>query len=122
MCADCSSAWADPRAGFPGRTFRQSYALHEDRCPFCTVGAGKLLADNSLAFLISDGFPVTEGHLLAIPRRHVADYFDLHQPERNALQRLLDEGRNMCAGNTLAARGKSLHESQSDAAWLATSI
>jgi diadenosine tetraphosphate (Ap4A) HIT family hydrolase len=23
----------------------------------------------------------------------VADYFDLHQPERNAIQRLLDEGR-----------------------------
>ena len=56
---------------------------------------GKLLAENSLAFLISDGFPVTEGHLLAIPRRHVADYFDLHQPERNAIQRLLDEGRKL---------------------------
>ena len=81
------------------RKIRESYALREDGCPFCTVTAGKLLAENSLAFLISDGFPVTEGHLLAIPRRHVADYFDLHQPERNALQRLLDEGRNIVRGN-----------------------
>ena len=24
---------------------------------------------------------------------HVADYFDLHQPERNAIQRLLEDGR-----------------------------
>jgi diadenosine tetraphosphate (Ap4A) HIT family hydrolase len=39
------------------------------------------------------GYPVTQGHLLAIPRRHVADYFDLHQPERNAIQRLLEHGR-----------------------------
>lgn len=31
--------------------------------------------------------------MLAIPRRHVADYFDLHQPERNAIQRLLEDGR-----------------------------
>ena len=77
------------------RGIRESYALREDQCPFCTVRAGKLLAENSLAFLISDGFPVTEGHLLAIPRRHVADYFDLHQPERNALQRLLEEGRKI---------------------------
>jgi ATP adenylyltransferase len=81
------------------RKIRESYALREDGCPFCTVTAGKLLAENALAFLISDGFPVTEGHLLAIPRRHVADYFDLHQPERNALQRLLDEGRNIVRGN-----------------------
>ena len=36
---------------------------------------------------------MTDGHLLAVPRRHVADYFDLRQPERNAIQRLLEEGR-----------------------------
>ena len=77
------------------REIGDSYALREDQCPFCIVRAGKLLAENSLAFLIADGFPVTEGHLLAIPRRHVADYFDLHQPERNALQRLIDEGRKI---------------------------
>ena len=72
--------------------------LREDGCPFCIVTAGKILGENSLAFLISDGFPVTEGHMLTIPRRHVADYFDLHQPERNAIQRLLDEGRKMVRG------------------------
>ena len=31
--------------------------------------------------------------MLAIPRRHVADYCDLDQPERNAIQRLLEDGR-----------------------------
>jgi diadenosine tetraphosphate (Ap4A) HIT family hydrolase len=75
------------------RGIGDSYAMRDDGCPFCTVPAAKVVFENPLAFLISDRFPVTEGHLLAIPRRHVADYFDLHQPERNAIQRLLDEGR-----------------------------
>ena len=53
----------------------------------------EVLAENALAILFEDAYPVTPGHLLAVPRRHVADYFDLHQPERNALHRLLNEGR-----------------------------
>jgi diadenosine tetraphosphate (Ap4A) HIT family hydrolase len=31
---------------------------------------------------LADGFPVTEGHMLVVPRRHVADYFDLTERER----------------------------------------
>jgi ATP adenylyltransferase len=77
------------------RGIGDSYAVRDDGCPFCVVPAAKVVAENPLAFLIPDRFPVTEGHLLAIPRRHVADYFDLHQPERNALQRLLDDGRSI---------------------------
>ena len=34
-------------------------------------------------------FPVTDLHTLIIPKRHVADYFDLFQPELNAIQDLL---------------------------------
>jgi ATP adenylyltransferase len=49
-----------------------------------------------LEWEVRTGFPVTEGHMLAVPRRHAADYFDLYQPdqpERNAIQRLLEDGR-----------------------------
>ncbi len=76
------------------RTLHESYAAREPGCPFCELGDRQIIAENPLAVLIFDGFPVTEGHMLAIPRRHVADYFDLHQPERNAVQRLLDDGRS----------------------------
>ena len=48
-----------------------------------------MVAEEELAFVIEDRFPVAEGHRLVIPRRHVADYFELHQSERNALDRLL---------------------------------
>ena len=36
---------------------------------------------------------VTEHHTLVIPKRHIADYFDLHQPERNAIEAMLHEQR-----------------------------
>jgi ATP adenylyltransferase len=75
------------------RTVHESYAARERDCPFCEFGDRKLIGENPLAILIADSFPVTEGHMLAIPRRHVADYFELRQPERNAIQRLLEAGR-----------------------------
>ena len=48
----------------------------------------------ALAYLIEDKFPVTMGHTLVIPCRYVADYFDLHHPERTAIERLLKDGRD----------------------------
>lgn len=75
------------------RGTRDSYAMRDSGCVFCTLGERAVVVENVLAVLIEDGFPVTPGHLLAIPRRHVADFFDLYQPERNALNQLLDAGR-----------------------------
>ena len=41
------------------------------------------------ALCIADGYPVSEGHSLVIPRRHGADGLELHQPEWNAVVELL---------------------------------
>ena len=40
-------------------------------------------------------FPVTELHTLIIPKRHAADYFDLYQPELNAIHQMLTEQRQV---------------------------
>ena len=48
-------------------------------------------SEEELCFAIRDAFPVTEHHTLVIPKRHVADYFDLHQPERTAIEAILHE-------------------------------
>jgi diadenosine tetraphosphate (Ap4A) HIT family hydrolase len=40
--------------------------------------------------VIRDGFPVSPGHTLLIPRRHVASFFDLSAAERASLMTLLD--------------------------------
>jgi len=72
-----------------------SYSDREAGCIFCDLGAGRIIAENELCFAIRDAFPVTEHHTLVIPKRHVADYFDLHQPERNAIEAMLHEQRQL---------------------------
>ena len=59
-------------------------------CLFCEVQqSSRTIGENNLAFLIEDAYPVTEGHVLAIPKRHVDDYFGLVQAEINAINQLL---------------------------------
>ena len=70
-----------------------SYSDRETDCIFCELGAGRIIAENELCIAIKDAFPVTEHHTLVIPKRHVSDYFDLHQPERNAIEAMLHEQR-----------------------------
>ena len=43
--------------------------------------------DYCLAFL--DGYPVTKGHTLIVPRRHVVDFFLMSEMERAAANDLL---------------------------------
>jgi diadenosine tetraphosphate (Ap4A) HIT family hydrolase len=62
-----------------------------NQCPFCHP-AGAVL-ENGLAFALFDKFPVTPGHMLLIPRRHVADWFETTPEERQALFGLADEAR-----------------------------
>ncbi len=40
-------------------------------CPFCTLPRERLVFESELAFVIRDGHPVSPGHALVIPRRHV---------------------------------------------------
>jgi len=59
---------------------------------FCNVDR-ELIAENELAYAFRDKFPVTYKHTLVVSKRHVPDYFDLYQPELNAINRLLAEIR-----------------------------
>ncbi len=47
------------------------------------------MLQSDLAFAILDGFPVTEGHALVIPKRHVEDYVGLTLDEVAACHDLL---------------------------------
>ena len=71
----------------------ESYNDRSDDCLYCNYCADRVIAENELCFAIRDGFPVTELHTLIIPKRHVADYFDLYQPELNAIHQLITEQR-----------------------------
>lgn len=60
-------------------------------CPFCNIAAGKIIASNEYCIAFHDGFPVSPGHTLIIPRRHVADFFDMTEAEISAMNTLLRE-------------------------------
>jgi diadenosine tetraphosphate (Ap4A) HIT family hydrolase len=45
--------------------------------------------ENDAAIAIPDAFPVAEGHVLVVPKRHVASLFDLPDEELAALWKLV---------------------------------
>ena len=53
-----------------------------DDCVFCHAETMKeVIASSKLSLAFYDGFPVSPGHALVIPRRHVASFFDLTEDE-----------------------------------------
>ena len=54
----------------------------------------RIVVSNHLAYAVQDGFPVTEGHVLVIPKRHVTDFFGLSDDEVLACNQLLKELRS----------------------------
>lgn len=62
-------------------------------CPFCTLPATRIVKENEYAMWVMDAFPVSPGHSLVIPKRHVGSFFEVTQEERDALLALLDEAR-----------------------------
>jgi diadenosine tetraphosphate (Ap4A) HIT family hydrolase len=57
--------------------------------PFLRLPPEAWVAQNELCFAIRDGFPVTPGHTLVVPRRLVATWFDATLEEQHALLALV---------------------------------
>jgi diadenosine tetraphosphate (Ap4A) HIT family hydrolase len=64
-------------------------------CPFCCHERRGVLVESDFALAILDGYPVTEGHTLVIPKRHVASLFDLSEVEQAAIWRIVAEVRRL---------------------------
>ena len=47
------------------------------------------ILENELAFAIYDKYPVSKGHVLVIPKRHYASYFDAAPEELTAINELI---------------------------------
>jgi len=58
-------------------------------CPFCSPGPGDIICKNNLWYARWDAFPATKGHLLIVPFRHCAGYFDTTTDEQLALPEML---------------------------------
>ena len=62
-------------------------------CAFCRITPERIVFANELAFVERDRYPLTKGHSLVIPRRHVQSLFDTTEEERLALFELLDRSK-----------------------------
>jgi len=63
-------------------------------CLFCNIKESGLVKENDLAYASYDSYPVSEGHCLIIPKRHVKDFFDLSNDEIIACNDLIKEIKN----------------------------
>jgi diadenosine tetraphosphate (Ap4A) HIT family hydrolase len=62
-------------------------------CPFCTLPPERIIDSNESGVVIRDGFPISPGHTLIIPNRHVGSFFELEGNERAQLLTLLDSAK-----------------------------
>jgi diadenosine tetraphosphate (Ap4A) HIT family hydrolase len=63
-------------------------------CSFCQFISGAIdktiLFENETGFVVRDGFPITQGHTLIIPKQHIGSFFDISQSQRQDLFALVD--------------------------------
>ncbi len=66
-------------------------------CAFCKLTPSRIIVESPLALVIRDKFPVSPGHTLIVPRRHVGSFFELTGDERSELLSLLISSRGQLA-------------------------
>ena len=64
-------------------------------CPFCSLEPERIIAGSDYTVTIRDGYPVSDGHTLIIPRRHVQSFFALTAMEKAAILHALDEAKGV---------------------------
>jgi len=90
LCYTCNSQKSN-KDDTDFRKILESYNHRKKECIFCDISKNKIVKSNELAVVIKDNYPVTKHHCLIIPKRHCSDYFDLYQPEINAISQLINE-------------------------------
>lgn len=87
---------------FPSLICNSSYELYQynhfnkltrkegEKCPFCRLSRRvEIICETATCVAFYDGYPVSPGHALIIPKRHVASYFDLTNHEKEAMNIIL---------------------------------
>ena len=62
-------------------------------CQFCSLPQSRVIDSSPLGLVIRDAFPISPGHTLIIPKRHVGSFFDLEADERAELLALLCQAK-----------------------------
>ena len=64
-------------------------------CLFCSDPRNEIVETHELTWIRRDAYPVSPGHLLIIPRRHVASLFDATDAERAEIFRLVTRAKGI---------------------------
>lgn len=58
-------------------------------CKFCHEPETEIIAENNLARAFYDKFPVNPGHVLIVPKRHIASFFEATPEELHSINLLI---------------------------------
>ena len=68
-------------------------AIESEACELCTPA--DVLLEEDLAYARLDNHPLSRGHVIVVPKRHVANFFDMTAAEQSAVLRLLNEAQRL---------------------------
>lgn len=63
-------------------------------CPFCNIAPDRIIMTTARAMAITDSYPVSRGHCLIVPRKHVTSLFALGPAEQAELWALVSKVRD----------------------------
>lgn len=86
LCKECNGAKSNQDL----TDFRPTGTTSHAGCPFCFEQLqGRVIEELELCVAIKDNHPVTDGHMLILPKRHTPDYFSLTGREKNDVDALI---------------------------------
>lgn len=76
--------------------YNRIFHSKENNCPFCAPEEERdLLTESASAYAMLDKYPVSPGHALIIPKKHIASYFELSLHQKTALWIMVDRVKNL---------------------------
>jgi diadenosine tetraphosphate (Ap4A) HIT family hydrolase len=77
-------------------------------CIFCHPRKEEILAENEYAQVVADNSPVSEGHCLIVPKRHIKTLFEATKEENQAFFELIQEAREIIQRQGLTPDGYNI--------------
>jgi diadenosine tetraphosphate (Ap4A) HIT family hydrolase len=71
--------------------------MTSEDCELCRPDS--IILEGSLAYVRYDSNSLSRGHVLVVPRRHVASYFDMTVEEKTEILSLLDRAQDKIAAD-----------------------
>lgn len=103
LCAKCNRS----KGNKDQTDFRNDLSAdYKDDCIFCKAPHSRdIILTNDFCIAFLDNYPVTKGHTLIVPQRHISDYFEMSQVEQRAANDLLRYRQNQLLNQDKSIKG-----------------